>query len=302
MFNIKSLLVVASVMLSAVLMINTAFAGMAEHITKVDDGVYAYGDPAAGYTSMFVVTNDGVIVMEPINTKHSTAMLKAIRSVTDQPIRYLIHSHNHWDHSGGGQVFRDAGATIVAHVEAYEWMKANPNKDMALPDESWAGNRKDILLGGTTIELHYLGMNHGLGMTVFRLPREKIVFIADIVTPDRLLFTIVPDFNIKPWLRSLREIEAMDFQTAVFTHGKTVGSKKDVTANREFIEDLRSAIHAEFKKGTNPFEIPNLVRVPKYQGWAMYDEWLAMNAWRLLLDDYMGPFPWRPDHSYEANQ
>ena len=300
MFNLKSLLV-SSVFLSVLLMTNPAFAGMAKHITEVDDGVYAYGDPAGGYTSMFVVTNDGVIVLEPINTKHSIAMLEAIRSVTDQPVRYLIHSHNHWDHSGGGQVFRDAGATIVAHVEAYEWMKANPNKDMALPDEIWAGNRKDIRLGGTTIELHYLGMNHGMGMTVFRLPKEKIVFIADIVTPDRLLFTIVPDFNIKQWLRSLREIEAMDFNTAVFTHGKPVGSKKDVAANRQFIEDLRAAIHAEFKKGTNPFAIPNVVRVPKYQDWAMYDEWLAMNAWRLLLDDYMGPFPWRPNHSYEVD-
>jgi len=172
---------------------------------------------------------------------------------------------------------------------------------MALPDESWAGNRKDIVLGGTTIELHYLGMNHGLGMTVFRLPRQGIIFIADIVTPNRLLFTIVPDFNVKQWVRSLREIEAMDFKTAVFTHGNPVGSKKDVTANREFIEDLRAAIHAEFKKGTNPFTIPDVVKLPKYQDWAMYDQWLTMNAWRLLLDDFMGPFPWRPDHSYEAN-
>jgi len=301
MINLKKLFIVATMLLSAMLILNPAFAEMAKHITEVDDGVYAYGDPAGGYTSMFVVTNDGVIVMEPINTAHSTAMLAAIRSVTDQPVRYLLHSHNHWDHSGGGQVFRDAGATIVAHVEAYEWMKANPNKDMALPDESWAGNRKNILLGGTTVELNYLGMNHGLGMTVFRLPREKIVFIADIVTPDRLLFTIVPDFNIKQWVRSLREIEAMDFKTAVFTHGKVVGTKKDVTANREFIEDLRSAIHAEFKKGTNPFSIPNVVKLPKYQDWAMYDEWLTMNAWRLLLDDHMGPFPWRPDHSYEQD-
>jgi len=301
MFKMKSLLV-SSVFISVILMTNTAFAGMAKHITEVDDGVYAYGDPAGGYTSMFVVTNDGVIVMEPINTKHSSAMLEAIRSVTDQPVRYLIHSHNHWDHSGGGQVFRDAGATIVAHVEAYEWMKSNPHPDMALPDESWSGIRKDIVLGGKTLELHYLGMNHGLGMTVFRLPQEKIVFIADLVTPNRLLFTIVPDFNVKQWVRTLKEIEAMDFEMAVFSHGSpVVGSRKEVTENREFIEDLQTAIHAEFKKGTNPFMVPNVVKLPKYKDWAMYDEWLTMNAWRLLLDDYMGPFPWRPDHSYEAN-
>ncbi|MFQ5596766.1 MAG: MBL fold metallo-hydrolase [Nitrospiria bacterium] len=162
---------------------------------QIGDGVYVY-DPGNMYISMFVVTPAGVIVIEPVNSGHSKGMLKAIRSVTDQPIRYLLPSHNHWDHANGGQVFRDEGATIVSHVEAYEWMRANPHPDLALPDESWAGNRKDIVLGGTTLELHYLGMNHGLGMTVFRLPKEKIVYIADLVAPNRVLFGIAPDFNI----------------------------------------------------------------------------------------------------------
>ena len=134
-----------------------------------------------------------------------------------------------------------------------------------------------------------------MGMTVFRLPREKIVFIADIVTPKRLLFTIVPDFNIKEWVRTLQEIEKLDFDTAIFTHGAApVGSKADVTANREFIEDLRAAIHAEFEKSTNPFQIPNVIQLPKYEDWAMYDEWLTMNAWRILLDEHMGSYPWDP--------
>jgi len=301
MFKFRRLFIAVMVVFSSLLVFNPAFAALLEHTTKVADGVYAYGNPAEAYTSMFIVTGDGVIVLEPVNTKHSKALLKSIRSVTDQPIRYLLHSHNHWDHSGGGQVFRDEGASIVAHVEAYEWMKANPHPDMALPNESWAGDRKDLKLGGKTLELHYLGMNHGLGMTVFRLPKEKIVFIADLVTPNRLLFTIVPDFNIKEWLRTLREIEALDFETAVFTHGSpAVGSKKEVIENREFIEDLRGAIHAEFKKGTNPFMIPNVVKLPKYKDWAMYEEWLSMNAWRLLLDEFMGPFPWRPGHAYEG--
>jgi len=301
----RKILYTVILMLLLLLQINTNLDAkkLPEHTIKVVDGVYTFGDPAAGYTSMFVVTKKGVIVVEPINTTHSTAMLSAIRSITKKPIKFLLHSHNHWDHSGGGQVFRDEGATIVAHTEAYEWMKANPHRDMALPDESWAGNRKNIELGGKTIELHYLGMNHGLGMTVFRLPAEKIVFIADLVTPKRLLFTIVPDFNVKQWQRTLKEIEGMDFKTAIFTHGNpATGTKEDIAGNREFMEDLQSAIYAEFQKGTNPFMIPNIVKVPKYEEWDMYREWLPMNAWRLLLDDHMGPFPWRPNHPYEASK
>lgn len=267
---------------------------LSSHTTKVADGVYSFGDPALGYFSMFVVTDDGVIVVEPVNTAHAEATLSAIREVTDKPIRFLLHSHNHWDHSGGGKVFRDAGATIIAHSEAYVWMKANPHPDMVLPDEHWDGDRKDINLGGTTLELHYMGMNHGLGMTVFVLPAEKIAYIADLVTPKRLLFTIVPDFNIKETQRTLREIGQLDIETVLFSHGMKVGTKAEIEEIRQYTDDLRSAIHAEFKKGTNPFVIPSIITLPKYKDWAMYEEWLEMNAWRILLDDHMGPFPWRP--------
>lgn len=297
--NVKRLFVVITTIFSTLLMMNTAFAQ--EHVWKVADGVYRYG-PGDGYYSMFVVTDVGVIAIEPVNIKHSQGLLKAIRSVTEKPVRYLLHSHNHWDHSKGGQVFRDQGAKIVAHEEAYEWMKANRHTDLALPDETWTGNRKDIILGGKTIELHYMGMSHGLGMTVFLLPKEKIAYIADIVTPNRILFTIVPDFNIKEWMRTLTEVEKLDFQTAIYSHShakEPFGSKTEVTQTREFIEELQAAIVAEFKKGTPFLKIPSTVKLPKYEHWAMYNEWLPLNVWRVMLDMHMGPFPWRPDHAYE---
>ncbi len=297
--NVKRLFVVITAIFSTLLMMNTAFAQ--EHVWKVADGVYRYG-PGDGYYSMFVVTDVGVIAIEPVNIKHSQGLLKAIRSVTEKPVRYLLHSHNHWDHSKGGQVFRDQGAKIVAHEEAYEWMKANRHTDLALPDETWTGNRKDIILGGKTIELHYMGMSHGLGMTVFLLPKEKIAYIADIVTPNRILFTIVPDFNIKEWMRTLTEVEKLDFQTAIYSHSQAkepFGSKTEVIQTREFIEELQAAIVAEFKKGTPFLKIPSTVKLPKYEHWAMYNEWLPLNVWRVMLDTHLGPVPWRPDHAYE---
>ena len=162
-----------------VFMMTILFSGVAlaetlpPHTAEIGEGVYSFGNPANAYFSMFVVTNEGVIAIESVNTKHAKDMVGAIKAITDKPIRYLLHSHNHWDHSSGGNVFHDAGATVMVHEEAYRWMKANPGPDMMVPDQSWEGDRKDIILGGTVVELHYLGMNHGLGMTVFLLPKEK---------------------------------------------------------------------------------------------------------------------------------
>ena len=295
----KQLSTLLAILVGAGLYNNTVSAQpLPEHTAMIANGVYAYG-PGNGYYSMFVVTGEGVIAIESVNTEHAKGLLQAIAQVTDQPVKYLLHSHNHWDHSSGGQVFKDAGAKTVAHAEALEWMKVNIGRDMVVPDEGWSGNRKDIRLGDTTIELHYLGMNHGLGMTVFRLPKQKIAYIADIVTPNRVLFTIVPDFNIKEWERSLEAVIELDFDIAVYSHSNLPnapqgGTKQHVVENLQFIRDLRAAIYAEIKQGTHPMKVPDMVQLPKYKDWAMYDQWLAMNAWRVLLDGHMGPFPWRP--------
>lgn len=272
-------------------------AAEAEHVTEVADNVYTYA-PGDGYISLFVVGSDDVVAIEPVNGNHAKGFLEAIQATTDKPVSHLLISHNHWDHARGGKVFRDAGAKILAHEEAYDWMAANPHPDLALPDEGWEGKRQDISLGDTTIEMYYLGMSHGLGMTMFRVMPQKVAYVADVVTPNRVLFTIVPDFNINEWKRALGEIEAVDFDKAVFSHsnsGEPYGSKADVVATREYIEDMQAAIIAEFKKGTAFTEVPLKVKLPKYEGWAMYDAWLPLNVWRVMLDMHMGPFPWRPE-------
>ncbi len=287
-----------AVALLAALLVYGSVAAADDVLTQAAEGVYRYA-PGDGYISMFIVTKDGVIAIESVNTTHAQGLLKAIQGVTDKRVYYLLHSHNHWDHASGGQVFREAGASIVAHAEAYEWMKANPHPDMVLPSEAWVGKQRDIKFGGTTVEMHYMGSSHGYGMTVFRLPKEKIVYIADLVTPNRVLFSIVPDFNIPGFLESLKRIEAMDFYRAIYSHSaakEPFGTKADVTLMREYVEDLQGAVVAEFKKGTSWKDVPHAVKLPKYQHWAMYDEWLPLNVWRIMLDMHMGPFPWRPKY------
>ena len=140
---------------------------------EVRPGIYSF--TANGqYISMFVVTTEGVMVFDPMNRKHSEAMLAEIRKITQAPIKYLFYSHNHWDHTSGGEVFRKEGAKIVSHVEAYDYLLANPNPEVVRPDMTWSGDRFDVSLGDFTVELHYLGLSHGLGMTTLVLPKQRV--------------------------------------------------------------------------------------------------------------------------------
>jgi len=269
--------------------------GVSTH--EIAPGVFSFLSGTTGYYSMFVVTDDGVAAFETVNSEHSEQMLEAIRAVTDKPVKYALHTHNHWDHVGGGKVMQDAGAQTVMHTLAAEWLAAHPGQDTSPPDMIWEGARKDITLGDVTIQLHHLGLSHGLGMTVFVIPEHRVAYIGDLVTPNRVMFSIVPDFNIPEWERTLEEMMLLDFDIAVCSHNELPAEEAiqgctmdHVMQQRAFIGDLRNAIFAEFKKGTPAFEIPSVVKLPKYADWKHYDDWLPLNAQRMLLDMWMGPY------------
>ncbi len=267
---------------------------------KNGDGIYSF-TTGQGNFSMFAIGKDAVAVFETFDSKHAKAMLAAIRGITDKPIKYAFHSHNHWDHASGGAVFREAGAETVMHGFAAEWLEAHPGQDTAPPSMVWSGDRRELEMGDFTIEMRYLGLNHGLGLTVFTIPERKVAYIADLVTPNRVMFSVVPDFNIGEWERSLGELLELPFDAAVCSHNALPVSealdgctRKHVTEERQYIRDLRNAIVAEFQKGTAFSEVPKAVRLPQYAHWVGYDAWLEMNTFRLMTDLFMGPFPWVP--------
>lgn len=278
------------------------YSGIAQaqgkYTKEIAPGVYSFGS-GNGFHSMFIVTDEGVAAFETMNSTHSAEMVEAIRDVTDKPIRYAFHSHNHWDHASGGKVFQDLGAKTVMHSLAAEWLDANPGQDTSFPSIVWKGSRYDIKMGGVTIEAHYLGMNHGLGMTVIVIPERRVAYIADLVTPNRVMFSIVPDFNIGGWERSLEEMQTLEFDIAVCSHSELPAdvaesgcTMEHVSEELQYLRDLRGAIFAEFEKGTPGGEVASAVRLPQYAHWVGYDDWLEMNAWRVMLDGFMGPYPW----------
>jgi len=253
------------------------------------------------YISMFIITNDGVIVLEPMNRKHSEAMLTEIRKFSNAPIKYLIYSHNHWDHASGGQVFKDEGATIVSHKDAFDYQKANPNPEVVLADMKWTGDQFDIKLGGTTVELHHMGLSHGTGMTTFVIPEKKVGFIADVAVPDRAYFTYLPDFNIPGLLKTLKAYSRFDVDTIVFTHNGnedrlSTGTQEDIRFAIKYIEDIQDGVRAELQKGGSPFAIPQTLKLPQYENLAMYEQWFPLNVQAVLFDILLGPIGWRPEN------
>jgi glyoxylase-like metal-dependent hydrolase (beta-lactamase superfamily II) len=195
------------------------------------DNVYIFRN--GNGQAMFIVTKDGVIATDPISYGRPTGgqdYINEIRKVTQAPIRYLVYSHHHLDHIAGGKAFKDAGAVVVAHRNARARLAAINHPNTPLPDRV-VGNREDIKLGGTTLELHYLGLNHSDSNLVMRLPKEKIIFLVDTVPVGSVPGRGMIDFHPLETEQFMARLLKMDWERLIPGHpgqpNGRLGTRKD---------------------------------------------------------------------------
>jgi len=256
-----------------------------------------------GIISLFMVTYEGVMVIDPFTEEHSKLMLEAIRNITDAPIVYLFYSHNHWDHNGGGQVFRDEGATIISHVDAYDFLKANPKEGVLLPDYNWIGDQYDITLGNIIVQMHYLGLSHGNGMTSFVLPNQKVGYLADVFKPKSVGYLFLPDFNPPGWMNTLMRFAEFDVDVIVASHNGNAldpletGNKESLNKQLQFLQDLQAAVREELAMGTSISDIGNIVKLPQYEDLAGYETQFPLNVQAMAVNEVNGPSNWHQDRS-----
>ncbi len=251
------------------------------------DDTYAFTN--GGYISLFIVTDDGVIATDPGSQQgpeRAGAYKAAIASVTDQPVKYLIYSHNHADHATGGDVFADT-ATFVAHELAIPKLAEMNDPRVPVPSIGFS-EKMTIELGGKTIELLYTGRNHSDNSLVLHYPAQGILFAVDFIPVDRLPYQDLGDSYPAEWIESLRWIEEnLDFDILVPGHPPLPGTKADVTETREYLTDLMASIQAARDAGMadNSPEMVEAVRAdlePTYGSWGMFAEWLPLNVEGIL--------------------
>ncbi len=272
--------------------VNTPVGGepFGHSVTEISDGLFVFRWWV--YRNIFIVTDEGVIVTDPMNPKAAQLLRAEIRKITDKPVKYVVYSHNHHDHISGGNVFKEEGAKFVAHKNVLRELSDHPSAITPLPDITFHNNHT-IRLGDRELELSYYGPNHGDSVIVMRLPKENILFIVDIVTPRRVAFRSMPDFWPDEWIRSLKEIEASEFDYVISGHGPesqpAIDPASVVMEQRVYLEDLIAAVGAAMKAGTHsPDALRKQIKLPKYEHWRWYNEWLPMNIERIWAYHHMG--------------
>jgi cyclase len=256
-------------------------------LKQVGPGVYAAidgPDHKAGSNAGFVVGDDGVLVIDAFFTVDAArALVAEIHRLTPKPIRYVVNTHYHADHTGGDQALRDAGAIIIAHKNVRGWVRTNninlfgdritPElkariEALPLPDLTtdkdltvWLGSRKIIVrtvLGHT-----------GGDLTIF-VPDAKVLFTGDLLwrrVPPNLI-----DGSVKEWAATDVGFETMPDAartTYVPGHGD-VAELSDVKDFNAYLRDLRHLVGDGRRDGLRDEALAQFV-APKLK--ALHPDW-----------------------------
>ena len=242
-------------------------------LIKVADDLYRFQNNF--HFGVVYVTPAGVIVGDTIDTAAATWLKDEIARQFNQPVKYVFLSHDHADHASGAEVFANAGATVISHEGARAKIAAN-RPPAAVPSVTFS-DRLRIDLGGKTVELIYVGKNHSDNSVVARFPAERVLFAVDFIPVKGLAFRDMGDSHYPDWVESLRRVEALDFQTLLPGHGP-VGTKADVTAFREYLQDLEAAVRKGMAEGKTVDQLKAEVQLEKYKDWSQYKDFLPLNV------------------------
>jgi glyoxylase-like metal-dependent hydrolase (beta-lactamase superfamily II) len=235
-----------------------------------------------------LITEEGALVIDTRqHPRDGQDLLDRIRKITDKPVKWVVNSHFHGDHTYGNSVFKAAGATIVAQRDTARLMQQVAAKEFArrgqffarrgydpkevklvLPDVTF-DNEMTIRLGGKEIRLIYLGPGQNPGDTFILLPHARVLY-----TPGAFGQRSMPNMAFTPsvdnWIKLLGQVAAMDVDKIMPAHGD-LATRPDLTELAKFLTDEYTAVKNAVAAGVKVEEAVKTLTLPEYKDWRNYN-------------------------------
>jgi cyclase len=251
---------------------------------KVKDGIYVYAGQLNDSNVTIIQTQEGIVLIDTGQTpKDSHVVMAALKKLTSQPVRFIIHTEPHTDHILGDFIFSPP-AIVIAHEGATDSMKKavspeSTEKRMAVSPEmreAYKGfrlvtphleyrDKMTLNVGERTLELYYLKNVHSEADTAIWLPKERVLFTAASVTVNRFgnhrPFVSIPDT-----LSAIKMMKALNPEVVIPGHGDP-GSVKALDDMEKYYNLLMERVGAMVKAGKSLDEIKKELKIPGTENW-----------------------------------
>jgi cyclase len=243
-----------------------------------------YEITGGGANTLIRVTNQGLIVVDTKNPPPSpddnyARVMEEIKSVTNQPVKFVVNTHHHPDHVGNNQKFIDAGAQVVASDALKSWMEKDP-RTSAIPGRPTVTFAKDytLKLGDAEVRLYSFGRGHTGDDTMVYFPDLKVVMVSDQITDATPIVDFANGGSAVEWTQILDGVLKLDFDMAIPGRGEPK-SKADVQAYRDKFASLIKRAQDAIKAGATRDQLASQVKTDDL-GWmfqaafygSLYDE------------------------------
>ena len=161
-------------------------------------------------------TSEGVILVDDKFAQDGPQILAKVKSVTDKPVRYVLNTHQHGDHTGGNAGLLSANAEIIIHKNARANMAAGEMP--GIPRITYS-DETQVFLGGKEVQAKYLGRGHTNGDAVIYFPSEKVLHTGDLFTNGAPYCDYSANCSIKEWDKTLQKAMQYDFDSVIPGHG-----------------------------------------------------------------------------------
>jgi glyoxylase-like metal-dependent hydrolase (beta-lactamase superfamily II) len=218
----------------------------------------------------FIVTPAGVVVVDALGSPQlARELLAEIAKVTSKPVTHLIVTHYHADHIYGLQEFRKAGARILAHRGAMEYLNSDTARarlevsrtelapwidaqTQLTPADEWLEGPRELVLGGMTLRIVPVGPAHTPEDLVVFVPSERVLFAGDMMFRGRVPF--VGQADSRQWITALNTLLAMEPKVVVPGHGPiSESAREDLELTRDYLSYLRQTMGAA-ARDMEPFD------------------------------------------------
>ena len=214
-----------------------------------DDGlVHEPGDVAVR------VTPAGVILVDDKYPENLSDVLALIRSVTAQPVRYMLNSHHHGDHVSGNANFQLLGIDVIGHrnIRAHFLRTSAPGAPTIV-----FADKAELHLGGVEVRLHYLGRGHTDGDTVIEFPDVRAVHVGDLVIDGMPVIDYSGGGSVIEFITTIDRLLELDFDRAITGHGRVM-SKDEVRAYRARFVEMNERMRVLIRDGVSRDELTTL--------------------------------------------